>query len=173
MLPLAPAPVLLDTDIRMTARARWINFALSWPDNLCHATYFVMKTSHVDHLNQPSVCHRKLRADRPTTMLAFTVVTILLAFCSNAIAATQPNILLVYVDDLGFGDLGSYGHPVLQTPNIDALADDGLRFTSNYSPSALCSPCTMRLMPLDSSRTWRLLNCTTRRSSTRRRELPA
>jgi len=55
-------------------------------------------------------------------------------------AAEQPNILLVYVDDLGFGDLGSYGHPVIRTPNIDSLADDGLRFTSNYSPSALCSP---------------------------------
>ncbi len=54
--------------------------------------------------------------------------------------ADRPNILLIYVDDLGFGDLGSYGHPVLQTPNIDSLAADGLKFTSNYSPSALCSP---------------------------------
>ena len=55
-------------------------------------------------------------------------------------AAEKPNILLIYVDDLGFGDLGSYGHPVLQTPNIDSLATDGLRYTANYSPSALCSP---------------------------------
>lgn len=59
---------------------------------------------------------------------------------SSAHAATQPNILLIYVDDLGYGDLGSYGHPVIQTPNIDSLAAEGLRFTSNYSPSALCSP---------------------------------
>ncbi len=55
-------------------------------------------------------------------------------------AATQPNILLIYVDDLGYGDLGSYGHPVLKTPNIDALANDGLRLTNYYAPSALCSP---------------------------------
>jgi arylsulfatase A-like enzyme len=55
-------------------------------------------------------------------------------------AATQPNILLIYVDDLGYGDLGSYGHPVLKTPNIDALASDGLRLTNYYAPSALCSP---------------------------------
>lgn len=55
-------------------------------------------------------------------------------------ATTQPNILLIYVDDLGYGDLGSYGHPVLQTPNIDALAADGIRLTSYYAPSALCSP---------------------------------
>jgi len=63
-----------------------------------------------------------------------------LLFCVNALAAAQPNILLIYVDDLGYGDLGSYGHPVLQTPNIDALASEGLKFTNYYAPSALCSP---------------------------------
>lgn len=68
----------------------------------------------------------------------FVVVFLLLS--ATAQSADKPNILLVYVDDLGFGDLGSYGHPVLQTPNIDSLAVDGLRFTANYSPSALCSP---------------------------------
>jgi len=62
-----------------------------------------------------------------------------LAVCP-ASAAEQPNILLIYVDDLGLGDLGSYGHPVLQTPNIDALAADGLKLTNYYAPSALCSP---------------------------------
>ncbi len=64
----------------------------------------------------------------------------LLLLMSSMAAASQPNILLIYADDLGYGDLGSYGHPVLQTPNIDALANDGLRLTSAYSPSALCSP---------------------------------
>jgi len=60
--------------------------------------------------------------------------------CVHAAAATQPNILLIYVDDLGYGDLASFGHPVLQTPNLDALADSGLTFTNYYAPSALCSP---------------------------------
>jgi arylsulfatase A-like enzyme len=55
-------------------------------------------------------------------------------------AIAQPNILLIYVDDLGYGDLGSYGHPVIKTPNLDALAKEGLSFTSHYAPSALCSP---------------------------------
>lgn len=65
---------------------------------------------------------------------------VLAMLMGNPVAAEQPNILLIYVDDLGYGDLGSYGHPILQTPSIDALAADGMRFTSNYSPSALCSP---------------------------------
>lgn len=63
-----------------------------------------------------------------------------LLFCGQATAATQPNILLIYVDDLGYGDLASFGHPVLQTPNLDALADGGLTLTNYYAPSALCSP---------------------------------
>ncbi|MEM1437200.1 MAG: sulfatase-like hydrolase/transferase, partial [Pseudomonadota bacterium] len=58
----------------------------------------------------------------------------LLLACGCVQASTQPNILLIYVDDLGYGDLGSYGHPVLKTPNIDALANDGLRLTSAYAP---------------------------------------
>ncbi|MED5462920.1 MAG: sulfatase-like hydrolase/transferase, partial [Pseudomonadota bacterium] len=69
------------------------------------------------------------------------VVLTLLIFASLvgsvAQTSTRPNILLIYVDDLGFGDLGSYGHPVIQTPNIDSLANEGMKFTSNYSPSAL------------------------------------
>jgi arylsulfatase A-like enzyme len=55
-------------------------------------------------------------------------------------SSTQPNILLIYVDDLGYGDLGSYGHPVIKTPHLDKLASEGLRLTNYYAPSALCSP---------------------------------
>ena len=67
-------------------------------------------------------------------------LAILLLATATVSAATQPNILLIYVDDLGYGDLGSYGHPVLQTPHIDALAREGMRLTNYYAPSALCSP---------------------------------
>ena len=63
-------------------------------------------------------------------------------FLSLSIAshADEPNVLFIYVDDLGYGDLGSYGHPVIETPNIDALAQEGMTFTDYYAPSALCSP---------------------------------
>jgi len=61
-------------------------------------------------------------------------------FLSASCLAEQPNVLLIYVDDLGYGDLGGYGHPVIQTPNIDALAQKGMTLTNYYAPSALCSP---------------------------------
>ena len=60
--------------------------------------------------------------------------------------ASPPNILLIYVDDLGYGDLASYGHPVLTTPNLDALAASGVRLTNYYAPSALCSPSRAALL---------------------------
>ena len=50
------------------------------------------------------------------------------------------NFLVFLSDDLGFGDLGSYGHPTSLTPNIDRLATDGMRFTQFYSASPVCSP---------------------------------
>lgn len=61
-------------------------------------------------------------------------------FVFSASVAAKPNILIVYVDDLGYGDTGVYGHPVVRTPVIDQLARDGIRFTQFYAPSALCSP---------------------------------
>ena len=51
-----------------------------------------------------------------------------------------PNIVVIYADDLGYGDVGCYGATKLKTPNIDKLASQGLRFTNAHSPSATCTP---------------------------------
>jgi arylsulfatase A-like enzyme len=83
---------------------------------------------------------RSYKLEDKSLKVQLFLIAILTFLASGTDAAERPNILLVYVDDLGFGDLGSYGHPIIQTPNIDSLASEGLRFTSNYSPSALCSP---------------------------------
>ena len=58
----------------------------------------------------------------------------------------RPNIVLIVADDLGYGDLSSYGHRVLKTPSIDRLATEGLRFTSYYAASPLCSPSRAAMM---------------------------
>ncbi|KAG9332920.1 hypothetical protein JZ751_014067 [Albula glossodonta] len=57
-----------------------------------------------------------------------------------------PNFILLFADDLGFGDLGSYGHPSSETPNLDKLAAEGLRFTDFYSTSPVCSPSRAALL---------------------------
>ena len=67
-------------------------------------------------------------------------IAMLFLFLSASCLAERPNVLFIYVDDLGYGDLGGYGHPVIQSPNIDALAREGMTFTNYYAPSALCSP---------------------------------
>lgn len=54
--------------------------------------------------------------------------------------ATKPNIVIIYMDDLGYGDLSSYGATEISTPNIDKLADGGVRFTNGYATSATCTP---------------------------------
>lgn len=58
----------------------------------------------------------------------------------------KPNIILFLADDLGWGDLGCYGHPVIQTPNLDAFAKQGVRLTRCYSASAVCSPSRSALL---------------------------
>ncbi len=53
---------------------------------------------------------------------------------------TQPNFVIFLTDDLGWGDLACYGHPVIKTPNLDRFAKQGTKFTQCYSACAVCSP---------------------------------
>lgn len=57
----------------------------------------------------------------------------------------KPNIIYILADDLGYGDLGSYGQKIIQTPEMDKLASEGIRFTDHYSGSTVCAPsrCTV------------------------------
>ena len=52
----------------------------------------------------------------------------------------QPNIVLIYMDDLGYGDVSAYGASEISTPNMDRLANEGVKFTRGYAASATCSP---------------------------------
>ncbi len=62
------------------------------------------------------------------------------AGAAQATVTDKPNIVLLYADDLGYGDVGCYGDVGVKTPHVDRLAKEGLRFTSGYSTSATCTP---------------------------------
>jgi arylsulfatase A-like enzyme len=52
----------------------------------------------------------------------------------------RPNIVLMFTDDMGYGDVGAYGHPTIRTPNIDTLAAEGQRWTQFYAAASVCTP---------------------------------
>lgn len=85
----------------------------------------------------------------------FIFFGVLLASCNNidpishsasSQSLTKPNIVVFYVDDLGYGDLGVYGAKGVETPNIDALAENGIRFTDAHSSAATCTPSRYSLL---------------------------
>jgi len=72
------------------------------------------------------------------SFLAFTVSLKSSSQTNNK--SVKPNIVFIYLDDLGYGDLSCYGATEIITPNIDALANEGVRFTNGYATSATCTP---------------------------------
>jgi N-sulfoglucosamine sulfohydrolase len=72
--------------------------------------------------------------------LRTALLTCLLSAAFLASAATRPNFVLFIADDISWNDLGCYGHPTLQTPHIDAMARNGLRFNQAYLTISSCSP---------------------------------
>ena len=74
---------------------------------------------------------------------ATLIIALLLA---GSTMAQKPNYIVIFCDDLGFGDLGCYGSTKNRTPRIDRLAEDGMRFTDFYSSSPVCTPSRASLM---------------------------
>ena len=66
--------------------------------------------------------------------------------CKQDTSNPNPNFIIIYADDLGYGDVSAYGVGKLKTPNIDKIANNGSRFTNAYSSSATCSPSRYALM---------------------------
>lgn len=74
-------------------------------------------------------------------------VVALLSICSTAVqAAERPNIIVIIADDLGYGDVSCYGARRVQTPSIDRLASEGVRFTSGYCSASTCTPTRFSLL---------------------------
>jgi uncharacterized sulfatase len=75
------------------------------------------------------------------------------AFCASTLATASlrgaqrpPNFIVILADDLGYGDLACYGHPTFQTPNLDRMAREGVRFTDFYTPMPFCAPTRSSLL---------------------------
>lgn len=71
---------------------------------------------------------------------------LLLVLCSSLTAASKPNIVIFYLDDMGWAQPGAYGGKLAPTPNMDRIAADGVRFTNGYSSGCVCSPGRVGLM---------------------------
>ena len=80
------------------------------------------------------------------TFRLLMVASVLAVAGPSAAETPPPNMVLIMADDLGYGDLGCYGNESIPTPHIDALADQGMRFTDFHSNGAVCSPTRAALM---------------------------
>lgn len=102
------------------------------------------------------LCHVAIS---PAAICTITICFVANCFVANCQAEepqspqTRPNIVVIYGDDVGYGDLGSYGATSVETPSLDRLADNGLRFTDAHSPSATCTP--SRFAMLTGQYAWR------------------
>lgn len=81
------------------------------------------------------------------TLVATAALSLALAVSSaQAAPVRKPNIIVIVADDLGYGDTGVYGSKIIKTPNIDALAADGVRFTQGYVSHPVCAPSRAALL---------------------------
>ncbi len=91
------------------------------------------------------------------TFILISAIAVLLSACNSGQQkgreVPRPNVVIIYADDLGYGDVSAYGATEISTPNIDRLARGGIRFTNGYSSSATCSPSRYAL--LTGSYPWR------------------
>ena len=77
-----------------------------------------------------------------STIFAFFLVALatLLLPVNDIYAASNPNVIVIYADDLGYGDLACFGHPTIKTPALDQMAAEGMKFTQFYSAAPVCTP---------------------------------
>ena len=77
--------------------------------------------------------------------LFLIIVFLIFLSCQNTVK-NDYNFIIVFVDDMGYGDVGSYGHPTIKTPNLDMMSHEGQKWTQFYSASNVCTPSRAALM---------------------------
>ena len=80
--------------------------------------------------------------------LRYQILALTLPFfaCQVPTEALRPNLVVIFCDDLGYGDLGSFGHPTIRTPNLDRMAREGQKWTHFYSAASVCTPSRAALL---------------------------
>ena len=80
-------------------------------------------------------------------ILTLFLTAILVSSCISVAKKTQerPNVVIIFIDDMGYADPSCFGNPLVKTPHIDALATEGLKFTNFYVNSPICSPSRVAL----------------------------
>tara|TARA_Y100000590_G_scaffold133001_2_gene152059 strand:- start:1056 stop:2597 length:1542 start_codon:yes stop_codon:yes gene_type:complete len=100
----------------------------------------ILKKSYGDSYQ---IMNKKFYNAHPSLFMMFcSLMLAALGSCDtkNAIFYNRPNIIFLLADDLGYGELGSYGQDIIKTPELDKLANDGMRFTDFYAGNGVCSP---------------------------------
>src|SRR5436309_13407399 len=72
--------------------------------------------------------------------MPFAALAVLLVAGSAPAISPQPNFIIILADDLGYGDLGCYGHPTIRTPHLDRMAAEGQKYTHAYVAASVCTP---------------------------------
>ena len=87
--------------------------------------------------------------------MKYSLLTSALLFCQIFLSAKErPNVILVLVDDMGWMDLSCQGSDFYRTPNVDRLANEGIRFTNGYAACAVCSPTRAAVQTGSATRTF-------------------
>jgi hypothetical protein len=73
-------------------------------------------------------------------LISISLLGVILSTPAESKESSQPNIVFIMADDMGYGNLGCYGQALIETPNIDQLATQGIRFTQAYAGSTVCAP---------------------------------
>lgn len=115
--------------------------------------------------------------DLMRTSFLFIVLT---AYCLNAHAGTRddsgsgdrPNVVMIYIDDMGYGDIGAFGNTQVPTPNMDRLAKEGMKLTNYYSNSPICSASRVALVTGQYQQRYRIHSYFNYRKRNRERKMP-
>lgn len=74
------------------------------------------------------------------SVILFSVLLISSHVLGQSQNPDRPNIIIIFTDDMGYGDIGVYGHPTIRTPNLDRMAEEGMKFTQFYTAASVCTP---------------------------------